>query len=186
MTIDALEILRRHHADCPERHELLIAHSSLVTAKALDLARAYVERHPDVELDLVFIEEAGLLHDIGIGACDAVDLHCRGDEPYVRHGLIGRAILEREGLPKHALVCERHTGAGMTREEVLENGLPLPDRDYMPISLEEKIICVADKFYSKSPGKIWRTKSLAKIRRGLEKWGVLERWDALWREVVDD
>lgn len=47
-------------------------------------------------------------------------------------------------------VCERHTGAGLTEKEIIEQNLPLPHRDFLPETLEEKLICYADKFYSKT------------------------------------
>ena len=113
--------------------------------------------------------------------CAAPELHCDGTEPYLCHGILGRRLLEEEGLPLHALVCERHTGAGITPEEVREGGLPLPERDYLPVSLEEKIICVADKFYSKKPVKLWEEKKPRAIARTMDRWGprVRERWDEL-------
>ena len=102
-----------------------------------------------------------MLHDIGIAQCDAPSIYCKGTEPYIRHGVIGRQILEEAGLPRHALVCERHTGSGITAEEIRERYMPLPCRDMLPISIEEKAICYADKFYSKS-GDPTRRKSLAR------------------------
>jgi len=42
-----------------------------------------------------------------------------------------------EGYPKHGLVCERHTGTGITLEMIIKNNLPLPHRDMVPVSMEE-------------------------------------------------
>lgn len=183
---DPFAILTRHVDPSSEVFQVLAVHSVLVTRKALALARAYRERRPDAEVDLVFLEEAALLHDIGIVLCDAPEIGCHGSEPYVRHGVIGREVLEREGLPRHALVCERHTGAGITRDEVLAAKLPLPERDYLPVSLEEKLVCVADKFYSKSLGKLWRELPAERIGPKLAKYGdaVLKRWEELAREFL--
>ena len=67
-----------------------------------------------------------------------------------------------------ARVAERHTGAGISREEIISQGLPLPpDGDYMPASGLERLICYADKFYSKS-GSMQR-KPLDKVIRSMEK-----------------
>jgi uncharacterized protein len=98
-------------------------------------------------------------------------LGCHGIEPYIRHGIIGREILEDEGLPLHALVCERHIGVGLTAEDVRAQGLPLPARDMAPLSLEEKIVCFADLFYSKNPENIGSEKTIAKIRSNLARFG---------------
>lgn len=54
------------------------------------------------------------------------------------------------GYPRHAAVCERHTGTGLTKEQIEHEGWPLPARDFIPVTLEEQLICFADKFYSKT------------------------------------
>ncbi len=84
---------------------------------------------------------------------DSSAIHCRGEAPYICHGVLGRGILEGLGYHRHGLVCERHTGAGITKNNIVANSLPLPLRDLVPVSIEEKIICFADKFYSKNPDK---------------------------------
>ena len=53
-------------------------------------------------------------------------------------------------LHAFARVCERHTGAGITKADIVQQGLPMPLRDFTPETLAEKVICYADKFYSKS------------------------------------
>ena len=60
-------------------------------------------------------------------------------------------MLMEAGLPKHARVCERHTGTGLTVEDIRSQKLPLPERDMCPETLEEQIICYADNFYRKRP-----------------------------------
>jgi uncharacterized protein len=180
-------VLARHLEPASEIYGCLVVHSVLVARKARRIAEEYLDRHPEASVDLEFLTEAALLHDIGVKACRSSKLPTTGDEPYVRHGVIGREILDAEGLPRHALVCERHTGAGITREEVIRLDLPIPPRDYLPVSLEEKIICVADKFFSKTPGKLWRKEKPEKVERSLLKHGpdVLSRWRALCREVLE-
>lgn len=184
--MNPMGLLQKYYDPQSELYRLLIIHSVLVTAKALQLARDYLDEHPKAAIDTAFLEEAAMLHDIGIYRCDSPAIMCTGAEPYVRHGVLGREILEQEGLQRHALVCERHTGAGITRDDVVQQALPLPERDYMPVSLEEKIICLADKFYSKKPKKLFKEKSLEKIRKNLEKYGaqMAERFDTLCTEII--
>ena len=57
--------------------------------------------------------------------------------------------------------------------------MPIPERDYCPQSLEEKIICYADKFYSKS--HLGEEVSLDKIKYNIWKYGHegFVRWQAL-------
>ena len=187
LPVNPLAILARHYDPASNLYRVLVIHSALVAAKALAIARSLLVRRGKTAVDLAFLGEAALLHDIGIGLCHAPKIFCEGAEPYVRHGVLGRDILENEGLPRHALVCARHTGAGLTREDVRRQGQPLADEDYLPLSIEEKIICVADKFYSKTPHKLWIEKPLDQIEASLAKHGpdVLARWEALRREVLD-
>lgn len=160
--------------------ELLLLHSGKVRDKALEIARRKMEAKPGLELDLDFIEEAAMLHDIGIVECNAPSILCTGQLHYLCHGLAGACMLRAEGLFRHALVCERHTGAGLTREEIVDGKMPLPAMEMLPVTPEEKIICYADKFYSKS-GDPAREKSLEQVRRSMAKFGeeVMKRFEEL-------
>lgn len=165
----------------PEENELkriLLVHSRSVTDKALALAK----KHPELNLDLTFIEEAAMLHDIGIFLTDAPDIQCFGTHPYICHGYLGADLVRKEGFPRHALVCERHTGAGLSLQDIEEQGLPVPHRDMVPVSLEEEIICFADKFFSKT--KLDKEKSIEKARKSVEKHGGngVQRFDR-WCEL---
>ena len=171
-----LELINKY---CPEeklRH-ILMLHSRAVADKALSIAR----NHAELGADETFIEEAALLHDIGIVCVDAPAISCYGTEPYIKHGVLGAGILRREGLERHALVCERHTGTGLTLQQIIAQGLPLPQRDMQPVSIEEQIICFADKFFSKT--KLDTEKTVEQARRSLEKFGAegLAKFDA-WCE----
>lgn len=173
----ALNIIDNYYSGEPELKELLLAHSEAVAAKALDCIR----KHGLADsVDTEFIEEAALLHDIGIFMTDAPSIHCHGAMPYICHGIIGAGLLEAEGMPAHALVCERHTGAGLTVADIESQNLPLPRHDMLPISLEEKVICYADKFFSKS-GDPHKEKTLDNIMAQMEAHGQdsLERFKSL-------
>jgi uncharacterized protein len=99
-------IIKKYYAFSPKARDILLGHSEAVARKALHIARNLSHLRPDFQ----FIEEAALLHDIGILRTDAPILGCHGRKPYVCHGHIGREILEAEGLPRHALAAERHVG----------------------------------------------------------------------------
>ncbi len=144
--IDYQAVIERYYPQDNALRRLLLLHSRQVAQRALQIARA----HPELHADLRFLEEGAMLHDIGVFRCYAPSIHCEGTEPYLRHGLIGGQLLREAGLPDHARVCERHTGTGLTTEEIREQHLPLPPADYVPETIEEQIICYADKFYSKS------------------------------------
>lgn len=111
-----------------------------------------------------------MLHDIGIRWCHAPAIHCHGDQPYILHGTLGADLLRREGWPRHALVCERHTGTGITRQQIVAQQLPLDlDRSYEPQTLEEQLVCYADKFYSKSHPE--RVLTVVEAAKSLERFG---------------
>jgi uncharacterized protein len=137
-----------------------------------------------------FVEEAALLHDIGVCRIIAPRLGLEHGFPYIMHGIIGREILEQEGLPRHALVCERHIGVGLTVEDIVRQGLPLPQRDMSPISTPEQIVCFADLFYSKNPGRVTHQKSPDKVRTKLAGFGegkavIFDRWMKLFGAGLD-
>lgn len=160
----------------------LLEHSRLVAGKALEVAGRVAHMRPDA----VFIEEAAMLHDIGIIRTRAPMFGCTGQAPYICHGVIGREMLEAEGLPRHALVCERHVGVGLTAREIEGKGFPLPARDMVPVSLEEIIVCYADKFFSKNDN-LFMEKPLEAVRAeiaryGEEKLALFDRWAALFGE----
>jgi len=139
-------VIDKYYSDNQPLRELLLLHSRLVAQKAL----AIVDAHPELGADRKFTEEAAMLHDIGIFLTDAAPIHCFGKYHYVCHGYLGAELLRKEGLPLHALVAERHTGTGLTLRQIVERDLPVPHREMVPVSIEEKIICFADKFFSKT------------------------------------
>lgn len=165
----------------PEENELkhiLLDHSRSVSEKALEIAH----RHPELQLDIPFLGEAAMLHDVGIFLTAAPGIFCFGDKPYICHGYLGADLMRAEGYPRHALVCERHTGAGLSLEEIIRQQLPVPHREMVPVSLEEQVICFADKFFSKT--KLGKEKSVEKARKSLERYGEegLQRFDR-WCEL---
>lgn len=191
--MNPFDIIHQYYDPRSELYRLLVTHSILVTKKALDIATALQSRQPQAEIDLTFIYEAAMLHDIGILRCNAPEIFCIGSAPYICHGVIGREILEGASLPRHALVCERHTGAGLSQQNVIAQKLPLPSRDYLPVSLEEKIICLADRFYSKTPPELFYEHGLRHVHQQMRAWGpeILARFENLcdlllpnWRSVL--
>ena len=175
MDMDIDEIYCRWYEPGSGLWKLLRTHSEMVARKALECVD-----WRGLDVDREFVREAALLHDIGIVATDAPDILCHGTEPYICHGVIGAGMLRGIGLPRHALVCERHTGAGLTVEDIVAQNLPLPHRDFTPQSMEEKLICYADKFYSKS-GDPTAEKPLERVMASMKKHGpeTLRRFEAL-------
>jgi len=162
------DIIRKYYSGSPLAWQNLLEHSRLVCRRALKVARSV---NKSEAVDCQFIAEAAMLHDIGMILTDAPDLGCFGTGSYLTHGVKGRELLEKEGLPRHALVCERHIGVGLTAAEIREQKLDLPQRDMLPETPEEQIICFADLFYSKSPKKRGKEKLPEDVRRALSKFG---------------
>lgn len=175
-----VEIIEKYYKKNSESYPFLMIHSKAVTEKALGIARKVKHLKPDLE----FIEEAAMLHDIGIFLTYAPEIGCYGSKPYICHGYLGAKLLKKENLPKHALACERHVGAGISALDVEKNRFPLPKRDMIPVTVEEEIICYADKFFSKTPEHLTKEKELGFIREWLEKFGddKVKRFDEWTRK----
>ncbi len=149
--MDYQAIIDKYYPADDALRRVLLQHSRQVADRCLQIVR----KHKELPVDVQFLEEAAMLHDIGIYQCDAPSIHCQGTEPYIKHGPIGGDLLRQEGFPRHARVAERHTGTGLP--------------GYEPETLEEQIVCYADKFYSKSSPDHVRT--VAETAQSLEKFG---------------
>lgn len=163
--MDYQAIIDKYYPEENELRRILMIHSRSVADKALAIAEA----HPELHIDKQFVEEAAMLHDIGIFRTNAPSIYCFGAEPYICHGTIGAQLMREEGFPQHALVCERHTGSGLSLLEIERQNLPVPHHDMLPLSLEEKLICYADKFFSKT--HLEREKTVEQARNSLLKFG---------------
>jgi len=117
LTVKILKVL-----ECPSE---IIEHCKTVSKKALELSSNF-----DVDLELV--KTGSLLHDIG-----------RSKTNGPSHGIVGAKILEDLGFSrKITKIVERHIGAGIPKEEAVL--IDLPSNDYIPLTLEEKIVAHAD------------------------------------------
>jgi uncharacterized protein len=105
----------------------VIKHSLAVERKALEIAEQINKNGHKVDVDLVRIG-----HDLG-----------RAETHNIMHGVMGARILRGKGLGEYADFAELHVGAGIPAGEARELGLP--ERDFIPRTLEEKIVTYADK-----------------------------------------
>lgn len=170
------QIIDKYYPSDDNLRRLLFHHSRQVAQRALAVAA----RHPELGADVIFLENAAMLHDIGICATDAPGIHCHGTQPYLLHGRLGAEMMRQEGALRDgeearlceaiARVCERHTGTGLTAENIREQHLPLPEEDFLPETIEEQIVCYADKFYSKSHPE--RERTVEQTASSLEKFGT--------------
>jgi uncharacterized protein len=122
----AIEILQRN--GCTPK---VVSHCQAVAMLALELASKLKEKNYPV--DMALVEAGGFLHDLG-----------RSKTHSVNHAVEGVKLAEAEGLPESVIcIIKRHVGAGITAEEA--EWLGWPKDNYIPQSLEEKIVCYADK-----------------------------------------
>lgn len=173
-----VKIIEKHYPAGSLSYSIYYPHCEAVTMLALRIAR----RHPDWKISEEIITYGGMLHDIGICFTNAPEIGCYGKLPYLAHGYKGRELLEKEGLAHIAPVCERHIGVGITTDDIIKNNLPVPVRDMTPQSIEEKIICYADKFYSKSADNLSVPKPLAKVQNSIRKYGE-DKWN-IFQEMM--
>ena len=144
--MNPIELLERYYDPNSKTFQILVEHGRQVADKARSAAQSVLAMKPDLD----FIEAAAMLHDIGIFQTDTPQFGCFGKHPYICHGILGSDILKKEGHPRLALVCERHIGVGISKADIRQQNLPLPDRDMIPVSIEEQIVCYADKYFSKN------------------------------------
>ncbi len=126
----AIKLLKKNSTD-KKSLNIVLKHSKAVQKLALKFAKLHKYT------DIGFIKTACILHDIGRFRCPPGKLT-------IRHGIEGAKILRKHKLPKHARVAERHLGAGIKKSEIIRQKLPLPKKDFIPKTIEEKIITIAD------------------------------------------
>lgn len=168
--MNPLRLIEQFYPPGSLAHRLLLRHSLAVAELALAAARVVTARGEAVDLE--FVEQAALLHDIGMLHTHAPAIGCHGPLPYLAHGIKGRQMLEAEGFPRHGLVCERHIGVGLSAAEIVAQKLPLPARDMLPLSLEERIVTYADLFFSKTPDQADRRRTPEQVRLSLARFGT--------------
>lgn len=187
--IDYQKIIDYYYPEKENKHlrKILLKHSRSVA----DLAVRIVDNHPQLGADRDFVYAAAMLHDIGIVRCNADGIHCHGTEPYICHGVQGAKMLReyaeanglRENIEPYCRVCARHTGTGLTVEAIRSQHLPLPEEDLQPETIEEKIICYADKFFSKT--KLDQQKNFDQAVHSLRKFGeeglvIFRQWNEMF------
>jgi len=126
--------------------ELVWGHCQAVLAVAQQLmAKTKLNVDPEI------VRAGCLLHDIGVYPLISTDGTVKQGVPYLTHGIVGQKILNDEGLPEvFQQICAHHTGVGLSREDVINQKLPLPVADYTAQTEEELLIMYCDKFHSKT------------------------------------
>ncbi|MFF3670736.1 HD domain-containing protein [Microtetraspora malaysiensis] len=140
-----IRALHAKHAPTRDAFELVYTHCEIVWGIAEQLLA-----RDGLAVDADLVRAGCLLHDIGVYRLYDED-GVLDQAGYLRHGVLGHDLLREEGLPEEiARFCSRHTGVGLTSDDVREQGLPLPPADYVPETGEEELVMYADKFHSKT------------------------------------
>lgn len=122
----SLKLLKENN--CPN---YVINHCIAVTNLALEIAEKLQIK--GLKIDLQLVEAGSMLHDLG-----------RSETHTVNHSLVGVQIAQKIGLPISVInIIKRHVGAGITSKEA--ELLGWPKDNYIPQTLEEKVVCYADK-----------------------------------------
>jgi len=151
-TPEEIRALHKELAPSEEAFDLVHTHCEIVWALAAQLIEAN-----RLTVDTGLVRAACLLHDIGVHLLDGA--------PYIRHGILGEALLTERGFPARlARFCAHHTGVGITREDIGKQALPLPPADYLADSGEERLLMYADKFHTKSTPPVFVTAVTAAAR----------------------
>jgi len=148
--------LLKNHAPNSKAYQTLLQHSKAVQKVSLVIAQAIQKQGHKVNLNL--IKTASLLHDIG-----KFKLPPKSKDSF-QDGIIGGKLLRKEGLPQHARIAETHLGAGLTKQQIIKLKLPLPKKDFLPKTIEEKIIAYVDNIIIED-----RLASISEITAKLKK-----------------
>jgi len=167
--MNPLSLIKKYYDPDSLAYSRLVGHSAQVARLAEEVAGRLA---PQQNIDLKFVTEASWLHDIGIFMTNAPEIGCVGDAPYLAHGVLGAKLLVEEGLPRHAGVCERHVGVGISVTDIREQQLPLPEREMTPQTIEEEIVAYADLFFSKNRDLGQGARPADKVRDKLARFGA--------------
>ncbi|MCF7861243.1 HDIG domain-containing protein [Candidatus Woesearchaeota archaeon] len=166
---DAVRILREF-APNVEVFQIIYRHTNFVKKLALEIAET-------IKCDRLLVATGAILHDIGRFTCPP------NTKKVILHGLRGAKILRGLGYKKHARIAERHIGVGITKQDIIDQKLNLPLRNFTPQTIEEKIVCYADKladFDQYAPYK----KTLERFKKDLGP-HIEKRFLGLRKELLD-
>lgn len=138
-----IESLHRKYARSEQDFNLIYTHCQIVEAIAMQLID-----NRTLPIDRQLVHVGCMLHDLGVyPLMDREGRITKG----VTHGIIGEELLKSEGFPEVIWrLASHHTGVGLTKEDVVNQGLPIPIADYTAVTDEERMVMYADKFHTKN------------------------------------
>ena len=162
--------------------DLVWTHCNIVADICLNLIEknnlSNAEYHPGV------VVQAALLHDVGVYACDGYEWLTNQppfNKPYVQHTLAGAWILKQEGFCAEVIQSAYvHAGVGITKDDINNFGLQLPQGEYVPTTPIQRLVTFAAKFHSKAP----KFKTVAEIEESLKRYG--KEKNKIFKEFVEE
>lgn len=137
----------------------VLKHSKIISKQCLKVAQRIMDSGYEVNLDLV--QAGALLHDLAMPLIDKEIVRCQ-------HGFMGGKILRKLGYPEVAKITERHYGSGLSKEEIIQNNLPLPRKDFVPKTVEEKIVNFVDRL--SNPTALQKKKLVEEVKNTKVQW----------------
>lgn len=174
-TFEEIKALHKKYASTDNVFDLVFTHSKIVS----EIAALLLEAKPQAGIDAEFVRVGCLLHDIGVYTLYKDDALNKG--VYITHGVEGYKVLKSEGFEEALCrVASHHTGVGLSKEDIEQEDLPLPNEDFLAQTQEERLIMYADKFHSKTP----KFNSFDSYRHQILRFGVskAEKFDELAEE----
>ena len=143
---DEIIAIHKKYAPCDALYTLVLTHSLIVRDLALQLMDS-----KDLQIDRRLVETAALLHDIGVYPLYDSSGMLREGTHYITHGIQGEKILKELGYSEQIWrFASHHTGVGLTKQNIIDQKIPLPLKDYCAETDEELLVMYADKFHSKT------------------------------------
>jgi len=166
-----VKALHEKYAPNTDAYDRIFTHCLIVW----DIAKQIIE-DKQLDIDVELVKAGCLIHDIG-----AYSLFSDGwfdENMYITHGIVGYELLKKEGYGEQLCrIASHHTGVGLSRIDIEQQQLPLPDEDFLAETTEEALVMYADKFHSKHP----RFNSYEGYKKTVSKFGddKLRRFEEL-------
>ncbi len=170
-TENEIKLLHEKYAPSIDAFNRVFTHCLIIW----DITKAIIESN-QLNVNVELVKAGCLLHDIGAYSLYRDNWFDEG--MYITHGIVGYQILKDEGCGEQLCrIASHHTGVGLSRKDIKQENLPLPDEDFLAETIEEELVMYADKFHSKQP----QFNSHASCKQTVSKFGddKVERFEEL-------
>lgn len=144
---DSVKNLHKKYAPSQKVYDLVSNHCLIVAEICL-----WCARKSKLTLNIDLLIEAALLHDLGTYVLYNQQAEIINYSLYKLHPIIGVKILEEEGLNTQITdIIQTHLLLGVSRQEIIDNRWLMPANDYIPSTIEGRLLAYADNYHSKKP-----------------------------------